>query len=47
MFAHYCNDKTLRITESMQPVGGVVIKVSGKREARLIAAQHNARPWNF
>ena len=21
--------------------------VSGKREARKIAAEHNARPWNF
>ena len=23
------------------------IKVSGKREARQIAAQHAAKPWNF
>lgn len=47
MYAHYCNNKTVRITDSMQPVGGVVIKVSGKREARAIAAAHNAKPWNF
>ena len=47
MYAHYCNDRTVRITSEMRPVGGVVIKVSGKREARAIAAQYNAKPWNF
>lgn len=47
MFAHYCNDKTVRITDSNRPVGGTVFKVSGKREARAIAVQHNARCWNF
>lgn len=47
MFAHYCNNKTVRITDSNRPIGGVVIKVSDKREARAIAAQHNARCWNF
>ena len=47
MYAHYCNDKTVRITDSMQPIGGTVFRVAGKREARVIAAQHNARCWNF
>lgn len=47
MFAHYCNDKTVRITDSNRPVGGIVFKVAGKREARAIAAAHNARCWNF
>ena len=47
MFAHYYNDKTVRITDSNRPIGGVVFKVSGKREARAIAAQYNARCWNF
>lgn len=45
--AHYCNNKTLRITEGSAPVGGQVFKVSGKREARELAKQHNAKPWNF
>ena len=47
MFAHYCNDKTVRITDSMRPIGGQVFKVSGKREARTIAARFNAQCWNF
>ncbi len=46
-FAHYCNDKTVRITDSARPIGGLVVKVAGKREARAIAEQYNARPWNF
>ena len=47
MFAHYRNDKTVRITDSNRPVGGTVFKVAGKREARAIAAQHGAKCWNF
>jgi hypothetical protein len=50
MFAHITKTKTgydLRITDSNRPVGGVVFNVAGKREARVIAAQHNARAWNF
>ena len=47
MYAHYCNDKTVRITSEVSPVGGQVFQVSGKREARAIAAAHNAQPWNF
>lgn len=45
--AHYCNNKTLRITEGPTPVGGQVYRVTGKREARALAAKHNAQPWNF
>lgn len=47
MFAHYCNDKTVRITDSMSPIGGTVYPVSGRCEARAIAARFNAKPWNF
>lgn len=45
--AHYFNNKTVRITEGPRPVGGQVYRVSGKREARVVAAKHNAQPWNF
>ncbi len=51
MKAHYYGNKqqgyTVRITESMQPVGGFEIKIVGKAEARKVAKQHNAQPWNF
>jgi len=47
MYAHYCNDKTVRITDSNRPVGGSVYRVTGKREARVIAALFGARCWNF
>jgi len=47
MYAHYFNNKTLIITDSNRPVGGKVYNVSGLREARKIAKQHNATPWNF
>jgi hypothetical protein len=45
--AHYCNNKTVRITEGPAPIGGQLFRVSGKREARKIAAEHKAQPWNF
>lgn len=44
--AHYCNNKTVVIAEGPRPVGQT-FKVSGKKEAREIAAKHNAQPWNF
>ena len=50
MFAHITKAKNgydLRITDSNRPVGGTVYNVAGKREARAVAAQHNARAWNF
>jgi hypothetical protein len=47
LYAHYCNDKTLRITNSARPVGGTVYSVAGKREARALAASLNAKCWNF
>jgi len=47
MFAHYCNNKTVRITDSMRPVGGTVYQVAGKRDARAVAARFNAKCWNF
>lgn len=45
--AHYCNNKTVRITTGFSPIGGLLFKVSGKKEAREIASKHNAQPWNF
>lgn len=50
MYAFYRNDKTVRIASALSGpdfLNGLIIKVSGKREARAIAAQHNARCWNF
>ena len=50
MFAHITKAKNgyeLRITDSNRPVGGTVYSVPGKREARVIAAQHGAKAWNF
>lgn len=45
--AHYCNNKTLRITTGPSPVGGQVYRVAGKREARALAKQVGAVCWNF
>ena len=50
MFAHITKAKNgyeLRITDSNRPIGGTVYSVPGKREARVVAAQHGARAWNF
>ena len=47
--AYYFKSKSVQyvvISESMAPIGQK-IAVTGKRDARLIAAKHNAQPWNF
>lgn len=47
--AHYFasrTEKVLVIAEGPKPVGER-IPVSGKIEARKIAAERGARPWNF
>lgn len=47
--AHYfgCGkSKQVIIAEGVKPIGQA-FKVSGKKEAREIAAKHNAQPWNF
>lgn len=47
--AHYFKSKSVQyvvISESMAPIGER-IAVTGKRDARLVAAKHNAQPWNF
>lgn len=49
MFAHYFASKKTAfviISETSRPVGEK-IAVSGKVEARKIAAQFNAKCWNF
>lgn len=49
MFAHYFTGKGQKfviISETMQPVG-IRILVSGKTEAKRIAKDRNAKPWNF
>lgn len=49
MFAHYFSTKAQKfiiISDSSQPVGKR-IQVSGKAEARKVAAANNAKPWNF
>lgn len=47
LHGHYLNNKTLRITDSMQPIYGKVYKVTGKVEARKLCKQLKATPWNF
>tara|TARA_R110000822_G_scaffold310359_1_gene442753 strand:- start:1377 stop:1517 length:141 start_codon:yes stop_codon:yes gene_type:complete len=44
-YAHYFKH-LLIISTTPQPIG-ITIKVAGKKEARQLAAQHNATPWNF
>lgn len=46
--AHYVTGKNpvLIISETMQPVG-TRYPVTGKAEARKLAATHAAKPWNF
>lgn len=50
-YAHYHGTKskgyTVRITDSMLPVGGKVIPVDGKSHAKKVAKEHNAQQWNF
>lgn len=49
MFAHYFigkGQKFVVISATMQPVG-TKIHVTGKAEAKKIAKEHNAKPWNF
>ena len=50
-YAHYYGSKskgyTVRITDSMQPVGGKVIPVDGKAHAKKVAKEYNAKQWNF
>ena len=50
-FAHYYGSKsrgfTVLINNSASPVGGTEYPVSGKLEARAIAKQHGATPYNF
>ncbi len=51
MFAHYYGSKakgyTVTITADARPIGGKEYKVSGKREARLLAKRLNATPYNY
>lgn len=48
--AHYFagkGQKFVIISNTFSPIGGEHIAVSGKVEARRIAAQRGATPWNF
>jgi len=45
--ADYCNDKTLTIYRGFDRAAGTVYSVSGKKEARALAAKLGAKPWNF
>lgn len=47
--AHYFATKASKkvvISESLSPTGKEFL-VSGKAEARKVARQHDAQPWNF
>lgn len=49
MKAHYFSSKAKKvviISEGFAPAG-LEFPVSGKAEARKIAKQYNAEPWNF
>ena len=49
MFAHYFigkGQKFVIISATMQPIG-TKIPVGGKVEAKKIAKEQNAKPWNF
>ena len=49
MYAHYFKSSTghmLILSQSPRPQGEA-IAVKGKADARKLAKQHNARPWNF
>lgn len=49
MFAHYVatkNEKFVIIAETNRPIGQKIV-VAGKVEARKVALQNNAKPWNF
>ncbi len=51
MFAHYYGSKargyTVTITADARPIGRKEYKVSGKREARVLAKRLNATPYNY
>ena len=49
MTAHYFASKGSKfviISTNVEPVGKKIV-VAGKAEARKVAKQHNATPWNF
>jgi ribosomal protein S3 len=51
-YAHYFATRTRRElvisdTPSLAGNAGVTVTVSGKAEARRIAREHGAQPWNF
>ena len=47
LYAHYFTGKLI-ITASMQPINPVYTAVcNGKRQARIIAQELGATPWNF
>ncbi len=51
MFAHITKTKggyELRICDNPRGVGGFVLGgVKDRMQARILAAAHNAKPWNF
>lgn len=55
MYAHYTNPSvhtenspTVRISSDIQGRDVLkVVRVAGRRDARKVAQQHGAQPWNF
>lgn len=50
MFTHYYASKAQKIviiTDTPSIQGGKSFKVAGKAEAKKVAKEHNAKPWNF
>jgi len=51
MYAHYTATKTVKfvtLSSTMRPDSNAMRHiVTNKKEARAVAATHNATPWNF
>jgi hypothetical protein len=51
MYAHYVSTTKRKLVIISREIQGrdhvKTVEVSGKREARKIAAENNATPWNF
>ncbi|QGH73639.1 MAG: hypothetical protein [Podoviridae sp. ctpVR23] len=51
MYAHYIATPSRKLVVISRDIQGrdhvLTVEVSGKREARQVAAKHSATPWNF
>lgn len=47
LYAHLTKNELTISTDIEGRIVVATLPVSGKREARAVAAQHGAKPWNF